>query len=101
MWFLVSLLVSPTRYPDDEEDVPEEVDDVQVDVEGGKDVFLRTEGVLVFAAHHELCVVHDVQREDQSSDTAVAQHHPPDRLTIRSAVAISTYQLTCSVGEIS
>ena len=76
----VRLLVPATAgYADYEENVSEEVDDVQVDVEGSKDVFLRTESVLVFAAHHELCVVHDVQREDQSSDTAVAQHDPPDR----------------------
>ena len=75
----VRLLVPATAgYADYEEDVPEEVDDVQVDVEGGEDVLLRAESVLVFAAHHELCVVHNVQGEDQSSDTAVAQHDPPD-----------------------
>ena len=66
-----SSLFSPARYADYQEDVPEEVDDVQVDVEGSKDVFLRAESVLVFAAHHELCVVHNVEREDQRSDTAV------------------------------
>ena len=72
-------LVPPAWYADYEEDVPEEVDDVQVDVEGGEDVFLRTESVLVFAAHHELSVVDNVEREDESSDTAIAQHHPPAR----------------------
>ena len=74
-----SSLLPATWYADYEEDVPEEVDDVQVDVEGGEDVLLRAESVLVFAAHHELCVVHDIQREDQGSDTAIAQHHPPER----------------------
>ena len=76
----VRLLVPATAgYANYEEDVSEEVDDVQVDVEGGEDVFLRAESVLVLPPHHELGVVHDVQREDQSSDTAVAQHDPPAR----------------------
>ena len=34
---------------DDHEDVEEEVDDVQVDVEGSEHVLLRVQGVLVFA----------------------------------------------------
>ena len=64
----VQLIPATSKY---EEDVEEEVDNVQVDIEGSEDVFLRAESVLVFAAHHELCVVHNVEREDQSSDTAV------------------------------
>ena len=70
-------LFPSARYADNEENVSEEVDDVQVDVEGCEDVLLRTEGVLVFPAHHELSVVDDVKGEDESSNTAVAQHQPP------------------------
>ena len=39
---------------DDHEDVHEEVDHVQVDVEGGEDVLLGTQAVLVLPAHHQL-----------------------------------------------
>ena len=46
---------------EDGEDVHEEVDDVQVEVEGGKDVLLGAEGILVAPPHHQLRVVDDVQ----------------------------------------
>ena len=46
---------------EDGEEIHEEVDDVQVEVEGGEDVLLGAEGVLVAPAHHQLGVVHDVQ----------------------------------------
>ena len=49
------------------QDVHEQVDHVQVDVQGGEDVLLGAEGVLVTAAHHKLSVVHDVQGENQGS----------------------------------
>ena len=39
---------------DDHEDVHEEVDHVQVDVEGGEDVLLGTQAVLVLPTHHQL-----------------------------------------------
>ena len=74
----VRLLVPATAgYADYEEDVSEEVDDVQVDVEGGEDVLLWAESVLVLPPHHELGVVHDIEGEDEGSDGSVAQHHPP------------------------
>lgn len=57
--------------PEDGQDVEEEVDDVQVEVEGGEDVLLGAEGVLVLAAHHELRVVHDVEREHQGAQRPV------------------------------
>ena len=46
-------LVAPRR-AHNHEDVEEEVDDVQVEIEGGEDVLLRADAVLVAAAHHEL-----------------------------------------------
>ena len=55
----------------DWEEVEEEVDDVQVKVEGGKDVLLGAEGVLVVAAEHDLGVVDDVQREDNGTHRGV------------------------------
>ena len=48
---------------EDGEEIHEEVDDVQVEVQGGEDVLLGTEGVLVTPAYHQLGVVHDVQAE--------------------------------------
>ena len=65
----VCLIFGP---PEDGEDVEEEVDDVQVEVEGGEDVFLRAERVLVLAPEHQLGVVHDVQREDDGTHRGVA-----------------------------
>jgi len=62
--------------PDDHEDVHEEVDDVQVDVQGSKDVFLRAEAVLVLSPHHQLGVIDDVEREDEGASAAKANHHP-------------------------
>ena len=41
----------PAAEPDDHEDVHEEVDDVQVDVQGSKDVFLRAE-TRFYCTHH-------------------------------------------------
>ena len=49
--------------PEDGQDVEEEVDDVQVEVQRGKDVLLGTKRVLVTAPNHQLGVVHDVQAE--------------------------------------
>ena len=65
----VCLIFGP---PEDGEDVEEEADDVQVEVEGGKDVLLRAERVLVLAPEHQLGVVHDVQREDDGPHRKVA-----------------------------
>ena len=46
-----------------EEDVKKEVDNVQVDVESSKDVFLRTEGVGMTPSHHQLGVVDQITGE--------------------------------------
>jgi len=59
-----------------EEYVEEEVDDVQVDVERSEDVFLRTERVGVLPSHHQLCVVHQITGEDQSSGNSNPDHRP-------------------------
>ena len=62
------LFLSSTK---DGEEVKEEVDDVQVEVEGGEDVLLGAERVLVIAAEHDLGVVDDVQREDDRAHCRV------------------------------
>ena len=49
--------------PDDHEDVHEELDHVQVDVEGGEDVLLGGQRVLVLPAEHQLRVVDKVEGE--------------------------------------
>ena len=67
------LISAPSKY---EEDVDKEVDNVQVDVESSEDVFLRAERVLVFPSHHQLCVVHQVTGEDQSSTNSNPDHCP-------------------------
>ena len=48
---------------EDGEDVHEEVDDVKVEVQGGEDVLLGTQGILVFPTYHQLGVEHDKQAE--------------------------------------
>ena len=62
------LISAPGKY---EEDVEKEVDNVQVDIEGSEDVLLRTEGVLVFPAHHDLSVVDQIEREDEAAHSGV------------------------------
>jgi len=52
-------------------DVHEQVDDVKIEVESCKDVFLGTERVLVAATDHQLGVVDDVQTEDDAADAGV------------------------------
>ena len=59
-----------------EEDVQKEVHYVQVDVERGENVFLRTERVGVFPSHHQLGVVDEVAGENQSSGNSNADHRP-------------------------
>lgn len=59
------------RRLDNAQDVDEQVDDVQVQVEGGKDVLLGRDGHLVSAAHHELRVVDEVQAEEHGTEGRV------------------------------
>lgn len=59
------------RVANDGEDVSEKIDHIQVDVEGGEDVFLRRDGVLVFAADHQLHVEHQVEAEEESAQARV------------------------------
>ena len=56
-------------------DVHEEVDDVKIEIESSKDIFLWTERILVAATDHELGVVDDVQAEDDAPDAGVDQVH--------------------------
>ena len=48
---------------EDGEDVHEQVDDVKVEVQGGEDVLLGAQGILMAPAYHQLGVVHDIQAE--------------------------------------
>lgn len=66
----------PAAEADDHEDVHEEVDHVQVDVEGGEDVLLGTQAILVLPAHHQLSVVNDVEGEDERPGAPEPNHHP-------------------------
>ncbi len=56
---------------DDDEDVEEDVDDVEVEVEGGEDVVLGVDGQLVLAAHDQLRVEHQEQAEQERPHGAV------------------------------
>merc|ERR1719445_933533 len=55
------------------EDVHEQVDDVKIEVESSKDVFLGAERILVAATDHQLGVVDDVQTEDDAADAGIDQ----------------------------
>ena len=72
-------LISTTTYADNAEDISEEVDDVQVEVEGRKDVLLRAEGVLVLPSHHDLGVVDQVEGEDDAPYGRVDDVQGPTR----------------------
>ena len=74
-----------SRSTHDHEDIHEEVDHVEVDVEGGEDVLLGVEGVLVVASHHQLSVVDQIEREDESSSRPVANHVSPAKIFVVSS----------------
>ena len=68
----------------DAENVHEEVDDVQVEVEGGEHVLLGAERVLVAAPHHQLSVVDDVEAEDDAADARIHKvQSPKNKLPLR------------------
>lgn len=64
------------RFPKDHEELEEEVDDVQVEVEGSKDVLLRAETVLLASSHHQLGVQHYVEGEDNGASSSIANTAP-------------------------
>lgn len=57
----------------DLQEVQEDVDDVEIEIERREDVLLRRDGVLMFAAHHELDIEDQVAAEDEGADRCV--HH--------------------------
>ena len=57
------LLLPSTPPAKDLKQVHEEVDDVEVEVEGGEDVLIRVVAILVPPTNDELRVVHNVERE--------------------------------------
>ena len=60
-----------SRVSDDLKKEEKEVDDVEIEVERGEDVFLGVEGVPVAPSHHQLSVEDDVAREDERADGSV------------------------------
>mmetsp|Transcript_111486 Transcript_111486/g.300751 ORF Transcript_111486/g.300751 Transcript_111486/m.300751 type:complete len:240 (+) Transcript_111486:188-907(+) len=56
----------------------EQVDDVQVQVQGSEAVVVNAELDLVAASHHELRVIHDVEREEEHAAEVVEHDHPHD-----------------------
>ena len=67
----------------DSKKIEEEVDDVQVEVEGGEDVLLGADGILVVTAEHDLGVVDDIKREDDRPDRGVPDLCPPEEICFR------------------
>jgi len=61
------------RQSDDGQYVHEDVDDVQVEVEGGEDVLLRTDGVLMIATQHQLGIVYQVNGKEHRSEGGIDQ----------------------------
>lgn len=59
----------------DGQNVQEDVDYIQVQVEGCEDVFLGGDAVLVLASHHQLGVVDQVEGEQQSAQRRVHQRY--------------------------
>lgn len=59
------------RQTDDAQDVHEDVDNVQVEIECGKDVFLGADRILVAAAQHQLRIVHEIHGEEQGAQWGV------------------------------
>ena len=57
----------------DGQDVHEQVDDVKIEIEGSKDILLRTERVLVGATNHQLGIVDDVQTENDAANSSINQ----------------------------
>ena len=68
-----SIIYHSIPFSDDGEDEDEQVNDIQVKIERGEDVFLWAERVLVLPSNHQLSVVNDVDAEDDRPDGSVHQ----------------------------
>lgn len=55
------------------QNVHEYIYNVQVKIKSSKNIFLWANRVLMLAAHHELSIVNEVNREEESSDGCVNQ----------------------------
>lgn len=74
LWFYFSDTFSGclvSRISDDLEDKEKQVDDVEIEVERGKDIFLWVKGVSVATSHHQLSVEDDVTGKDERADGRV------------------------------
>ena len=76
-WFILQVWGLVSAVSNDAENVHEEVDDVQVEVEGGEHILLGAERVLVAAPHHQLSVVDDVEAEDDTADACIHKVQSP------------------------
>ena len=70
--------LSTASSADNAEDIEKHVDDVKVEVEGGKDVLLWRQSIFVFSTEHQLRVKHQVLKQPQ-------QQQQQQQLTITSA----------------
>ena len=67
------LISAPSK---NKEDIKKEIHNIQVDVEGGEYIFLRTERVSMLSSHHQLGVVDQITGEDESSANSNSDHRP-------------------------
>lgn len=65
-WF--DLVAGPANYS---QNVEKNVDDVQVEVEGGKDVLFRGDGILVLPSQHQLRVEDEIDGEKEGAQRGV------------------------------
>lgn len=61
----------PVQLVKDSEYVEEEIDDVEVQVDGGEDVFFRGQG-----GHHHLCVEDEEEAEQDGADEGEGDFEP-------------------------
>merc|ERR1719300_1957221 len=56
------------------QNIHEELSDVKIEIESSKNVLFRTERIFVLASQHQLSVINDVKREDQSPCCSEPNH---------------------------
>ena len=59
---------SIARAADDGKDVEEDIDDVQIEIESSKNVLFWRNGILVFAAQHQLRIEDQINGEEESAE---------------------------------
>lgn len=79
--------------PKDPEEEHEELNDVQVQADGSKGIVIDAEliGTVMLPSNNELCVIHNVEREQQCSTTCISKIQRLHRL-IRKEVAANPHE---------